>query len=73
MKRDPTFAPAYVGLAEASSELGTVFIGAPPEETRPKAISAARKALELEPDLAEAHVLLAGTGAGTVALGRRRG
>ncbi len=56
---DPTFAPAYVGLASASSELGTVFIGAPANQTRPKVISAARKALELDPDLAEAHVLLA--------------
>jgi TolB-like protein/Flp pilus assembly protein TadD len=56
---DPTFAPAYVGLASASNELGTVFIGAPPQETRPAVIGAARKALELDPDLAEAHVLLA--------------
>ncbi|MGA8144190.1 MAG: tetratricopeptide repeat protein [Candidatus Acidiferrales bacterium] len=59
IKSDPTFAPAYLGLAEASSQLGTAFIGAPAEETRPKAMSAVRKALELEPDLAEAHVLLA--------------
>ena len=59
IKRDPTFAPAYVGLASAYSALGTVFIGAPPQEMRPKAISAARKALELDPDLTEAHVLLA--------------
>jgi pentatricopeptide repeat protein len=61
LKKDPTFAPAYVGLAYASSALGTVFIGDPPEETRPKVISAARKALELDPSIAEAHVLLAGT------------
>ena len=59
IKRDPTFAPAYLGLASAYGALGTVFIGAPPQETRPKVISAARKALELDPDLAEAHVLLA--------------
>ena len=59
LKKDPTFAPAYVGLAGASSALGTVFIGDPPEETRLKVISAARKALELDPSLAEAHVLLA--------------
>jgi TolB-like protein/Tfp pilus assembly protein PilF len=59
IKMDPTFAPAYVGLAAASNWLGTVFIGAPPQETRPKVISAARKALELDPDIAEAHVLLA--------------
>ena len=30
----------------------------PPQEARPKLISAARKALELDPDLAEPHVLL---------------
>ena len=59
LTKDPTFAPAYVGLADAFSELGTVFIGAPPNETRPKVISAARKALELDPNLSEAHVLLA--------------
>jgi TolB-like protein/thioredoxin-like negative regulator of GroEL len=59
IKRDPTFAPAYVGLASAYTDLGTVFIGVQPEETRPKVLSAARKALELDPDLAEAHVLLA--------------
>ena len=59
IKTDPTFAPAYVGLAAASSWLGTVFIGAPPQDTRPKVIIAARKALELDPDIAEAHVLVA--------------
>jgi TolB-like protein/Tfp pilus assembly protein PilF len=56
---DPTFAPAYVGLAKASSQLGTVFVGVPPAQTRPQVISAARKAIELEPDLAEAHAVLA--------------
>jgi serine/threonine protein kinase/tetratricopeptide (TPR) repeat protein len=59
IKMDPTFAPAYVGLAAASRSLGTIFIGAPADEMRPKVISAARKALELDPDLAEAHVILA--------------
>jgi len=58
-KRDPTFAPAYVGLAAAHSRLGSVFVGAPPEEERAKVVSAARKALELDSQLAEAHVLLA--------------
>jgi TolB-like protein len=47
IEMDPTFAPAYVGLASAFDELGTVTIGAPPAETRAKAISAVRKALEL--------------------------
>jgi TolB-like protein/DNA-binding winged helix-turn-helix (wHTH) protein/Flp pilus assembly protein TadD len=59
IRKDPTFAPAYVGLAAAYGALGTVFVGAPPSETRPKVINAARKALELDPDLAGAHVQLA--------------
>jgi TolB-like protein/Tfp pilus assembly protein PilF len=59
IKRDPTFAPAYVGLANAYSNLATVFIGGLPEENRAKVVSAATKALELDPNLAEAHVLLA--------------
>ncbi len=59
IKMDPTFAPAYLGQAVAFGELGTVFVGASPDQTRPKVISAARKALELDPDLAEAHAVLA--------------
>ena len=61
IQRDPTFAPSYVGLAAAYSQLGTVLTGASPAETRPKVIAAARKALELDPSIAEAHVLLANT------------
>ncbi len=59
IRRDRTFAPAYVGLADAYDSLGLVFIGVPPGEVRPKVIGAARKALELDPELAEAHVRLA--------------
>jgi pentatricopeptide repeat protein len=59
IRRDATFAPAYVGLARAYTALGTVFVGAPASETRPKVMSAARKALELDPNIADAHVLLA--------------
>jgi TolB-like protein/DNA-binding winged helix-turn-helix (wHTH) protein/Flp pilus assembly protein TadD len=59
IRKDPTFAPAYVGLAGAYASLGTVFVGAPPSETRPKVIKAAQKALELDPELADAHVELA--------------
>jgi TolB-like protein/DNA-binding winged helix-turn-helix (wHTH) protein/tetratricopeptide (TPR) repeat protein len=57
--KDPNFAPAYVGLANAYERLGSVLGGAPPKETHPKMMSAARKAIELDPDLAEPHVLLA--------------
>ena len=59
IRKDRTFAPAYVGLADAYDSLGLVFIGVPPGEVRPKVIGAARKALELDPELAEAHVRLA--------------
>ena len=59
IRKDPTFAPSYVGLANAYSELATVFAGGVAQEERPKAILAARKALELDPELVEAHVLLA--------------
>jgi TolB-like protein/tetratricopeptide (TPR) repeat protein len=56
---DATFAPAYAGLAASYASLGLVFYGEPPSETRPKTVVAARKALELDPELAEARVLLA--------------
>ena len=56
---DPTFAPAYVGLADAYSNLGTVFIGGIAQQTRPEVIRAAQQALQLDPNLAQAHVLLA--------------
>jgi len=57
--KDPNFAPAYVGLANVYERLGSVRGGAPPKETHPKMMSAARKAIELDPDLAEPHILLA--------------
>jgi TolB-like protein/DNA-binding winged helix-turn-helix (wHTH) protein/Tfp pilus assembly protein PilF len=56
--KDPTFALAYVGMAGAYGELGGSFAGAPTDETRRAAIRAARKALELDPGLAEPHVQL---------------
>ena len=59
LKRDSTFAPAYLGLAQAYTNLGTVGGGVSPKVTRPKVISYARKALELDPNLVEAHVALA--------------
>jgi tetratricopeptide (TPR) repeat protein len=59
IRKDPTFAPAYVGLANAYDRLDSILVGgAPPNETRPKVISSAQKALELDPQISEAHVIL---------------
>lgn len=58
--QDPAYARAYSGLADCYNQLGTVLIGGqPPTEIRPLAIAAAKKALEIDPDLAEAHAALA--------------
>lgn len=59
IEKDPSFPPAYVGLSEAYMDLSTIYIGAPPEEMRRKAMDAASKALELDPQSVDAHVLLA--------------
>jgi TolB-like protein len=57
---DSTFAPAYVGLAIGHSLLGSIVVGAaPPEGERAKAISAVQKALQLDPELPQAYVVLA--------------
>ena len=57
---DPAYAPAYAGLADCYNQLGTVIIGErSPSETRPLAVAAARKALEIDNQLAEAHAALA--------------
>jgi TolB-like protein/DNA-binding winged helix-turn-helix (wHTH) protein/Flp pilus assembly protein TadD len=59
IKRDPAFAPAYLGLAQAYVELGKPGVaGAPPNEVQPKVTSAVRKALELDPALPGAHGLM---------------
>ena len=56
--RDPNYAAAYAGLSEALILLPR-YTGAYPSETRPQSRVAALKALELNPDLAEAHNALA--------------
>ena len=59
IRRDPTFSPAYLGLANAYTDLSTVFIGVPPKGARTKIMSAVRRVLELDPESADAYVLLA--------------
>jgi TolB-like protein/tetratricopeptide (TPR) repeat protein len=55
--RDPNYAAAYAGLSEAFILLPR-YTGAYPSETRPQSRVAALKALELNPNLAEAHNVL---------------
>jgi len=55
---DPTFAPAYAGLADTYSLLANYGVLSP-REAFPQAEAAARKALELDPNSPEAHTALA--------------
>jgi len=55
---EPGYAAAYAGLAESYNWLGTVFLGEPPASSRRKAVVAANRALEIDPNLAEAHTAL---------------
>jgi tetratricopeptide (TPR) repeat protein len=56
--RDPGYAAAYVGLADCYNLLRE-FGAMPAKEAYPRALAAAQKAVELDPDSAEAHVSLA--------------
>jgi TolB-like protein/DNA-binding winged helix-turn-helix (wHTH) protein len=56
--KEPGYARAYAGLAD-SYTLMAAYSFAPQSELIPKARTAARKALELDPNLAEAHASLA--------------
>jgi serine/threonine protein kinase/tetratricopeptide (TPR) repeat protein len=57
IETDPGYAVAYAGLASAYEVLPQ-YAGVPPKEAMPKAEAAARKALELDPALSEAHAVL---------------
>ena len=56
--RDPNFAPAWAGKAFAYIQLGGWHATGSPENLVPKAEEAAMTALELDPDLGEAHLAL---------------
>src|ERR1700751_31608 len=57
IERDPHYAQAYVGIADAYFLLSSQFL--PPREAMPKVKEAATKALQLDESLAEAHTMLA--------------
>jgi tetratricopeptide (TPR) repeat protein len=57
---DPNYAQAYAGLADSYNQLGTIMIGVmPPSEARRTGEIAARKGLEVDKEVAEAHAALA--------------
>ena len=56
--RDPSYAPAYVGLADCYNLLRE-YAAMPSEEAFPRALAAAKKAVELDDASAEAHNSLA--------------
>jgi TolB-like protein len=58
IQKDPTYAPAYAGLADTYFYLGYAWGHLPPREAMPLAKAAALRALELDPNLAEGHVSL---------------
>lgn len=58
IRRDPNSARAYSGLAE-SYALVSGYAGVPPKDFLQKADAAARRAVALDPNLAEAHVAMA--------------
>lgn len=60
IEKDPTYAQAYSGLADAYALLGDWEYGVlPPKDAYPRAKAAATKALELDGALGEAHISLA--------------
>ena len=59
IEQDPTYAPAYAGLADTYTVMSYFSQLIPFEEARPKARAAAVKALALDDSLAEAHTSMA--------------
>jgi serine/threonine protein kinase/tetratricopeptide (TPR) repeat protein len=59
IEKDPTYALAYAGLAEGYVPLA-IYCHLAPKDALPKARAAAQRALEIDPELAEARTVLAG-------------
>jgi TolB-like protein len=56
---DSFYGPAYAGLSDCYAILSSIHVGqTAPNDAMPKAIRAAKKALEIEPRLAEAYATL---------------
>src|SRR5262249_29973515 len=55
--KDPVYAPAYVGLADAYYLLSNIYMS--PHEAMPKSKAAAMRALQIDPALPEAYSALA--------------
>jgi len=58
LEEDPTYALAWAGLADTYLNMGGEYRLLPPPEARPRAKAAVLKALDLDPDLGEAHASL---------------
>jgi len=58
IEKDPAYALAYSGLADAHAVL-PYYAATPPKDDAQKALAAARKAVEFDESLAEAHTSLA--------------
>jgi serine/threonine-protein kinase len=57
LSQDPNYALAYTGVADVYGQLG-IYDALSPQDSFGRAGEAARKALAIDPDLAEAHVSL---------------
>ena len=59
IQKDPQYALAYAGLASSYALLGQVpYDDLAPSDAKPRARDAAKRALDLDPELAEAHAVL---------------
>ncbi|HEV3456407.1 MAG TPA: protein kinase [Thermoanaerobaculia bacterium] len=59
IEKDPGYAPAYAGLADSYAMMGyTAYSLMPPHQAMPRARAAAQRALEIDPELADAHACL---------------